>query len=129
VDFNAGEYIPAVITGLSPVLVVLFTWITRRGLDRKATEAKAQADRLAQQREDFSAIVGPLQASVETLQKQNMSMRDRMDTMEDKADKAERNTRTVARALRGTLDYYHNKYGDTGPELDRRVLELLEAET
>lgn len=126
--FNIGEYLPEIITALAPLLIALFTWITRRGLDRKAAEAKDQADRLAQQREDFTAIVGPLQSSVETLQKQNMAMRERMDAMEDKADKAERNTRAVARALRGTLDYFHNKYGDTGPDLDRRVIELLEAE-
>lgn len=115
-----------IVTALSPVLVVLFTWLTRRGLDRKAAEAKEVTDRLEQQRLDFQAIVEPLRTSLTTLGEANDTLKERVGSLERKTTRAERKTALVVKAFNQVLDYFHEKYQDPGPVLDRRVRELLE---
>lgn len=115
------------LTAASPLLVVLFTWLTRRGLDRRAAEAKEENDRLAQQRADFEALIGPLQDTVDRVEKANAALRDRVEHLEDAEEKSSAQTRLVARTLRDVLRYFQTTYNDHGPELDRRVEDLLEA--
>lgn len=121
-----ADIFTGIVTALSPVLVVLFTWLTRRGLDRKAAEAKAMTDRLEQQRMDFQAIVDPLRTSLTTLGEANDTLKDRVESLERKTIRAERKTALVVRAFNQALDYFHEKYQDPGPVLDRRVRDLLE---
>lgn len=116
-----------VLTAASPFLVVLFTWMTRRGLDRRAAEAKEENDRLAQQRADFEALIGPLQSAAERLEKANEALRTRVEHLEETADQSAAQTRLVVRTLRNVLRYFHETYNDHGPDVDRRVVDLLEA--
>ena len=116
-----------VLTAASPLLVVLFTWLTRRGLDRRAAEAKEENDRLAQQRADFEALIGPLQAAAERVEKANEALRARVEHLEDAEEKSAAQTRLVVRTLRNVLSYFHDTYNDHGPDVDRRVADLLEA--
>ena len=116
-----------VLTAASPFLVTLFTWMTRRGLDRRAAEAKEENDRLAQQRADFEALIGPLQDTVARVEKANAALRERLDIVEEAEERSSAQTRLVARTLRDVLRYFQATYNDHGPELDRRVEDLLEA--
>lgn len=114
-----------VMAGMSPLLVAFFTWLTRRGLDRRAAEAQEKANeaqeyenRLTQQREDFKALMGPLQSTVATL-------RDRVDVLEEQVQAARRLSTRLAGALDNVLEYLEEKYQDQGPSLAEDVEHYL----
>lgn len=122
------EWIPVAVTGTSPLLVVLFTWLTRRGLDRRAAEAKTQVDTLTQQREDFKAIVEPLQDSVTSLRADNRALQDALDELTTSLRSAERREALLISAVDVLKTYIFHTYNDTGPRLDPRVNVLIESE-
>jgi len=110
-------------------MVAGFTWITRRGLDRRTAEANERAQeaqeyeaRLTQQREDFKALVDPLQDTVN-------SLRERVDHLEDQVRTANRINTRLAADLERVLSYLENKYQDQGPVLSHEAAELLERGT
>lgn len=114
-----------VMAGMSPLLVAFFTWLTRRGLDRRAAEAQEKANeaqeyenRLTQQREDFKALMGPLQSTVATL-------RDRVDVLEEQVQAARRLSTRLAGSLDNVLEYLEEKYQDQGPSLAEDVEHYL----
>lgn len=114
-----------VMAALSPLLVAFFTWLTRRGLDRRAAEAQVKANKaqeynnlLTQQREDFKALIDPLQATVATL-------RERVDSLEGQVQAARRLSTRLAGALDSVLEYLEDKYQDQGPALAEDVEEYL----
>lgn len=104
-----------------PLILAFFTWLTRRGLDRKSAESQEQSARLTQQREDFLAVIGPLQAQLERTSSH-------VDSLEKRTAQAEKNTRIVGRALRSSLRYFQDKYDDPGPDLDPRVNSIIEGD-
>ena len=75
--------------------------------------------RLRSQREDFQALLGPLQTTVAQLY-------ERVGILENRANNAEANTRTLAQGLRDALEYLEDRYQDPGPDLSDRVRTLLE---
>lgn len=83
-------------------------------------------ERLTQQREDFRALVDPLQESVTTLRGQNKDLTERVSTLEDRAESAERLVRRLVRSLEKILAYLHRKYQDPGPPLAPEVEKLVE---
>lgn len=114
-----------VMAALSPLLVAFFTWLTRRGLDRRAAEAQVKANKvqeynnlLTQQREDFKALIDPLQATVAAL-------RERVDSLEGQVQAARRLSTRLAGALDSVLEYLEDKYQDQGPALAEDVEEYL----
>lgn len=116
----------AVMAALSPLLVAFFTWLTRRGLDRRAVEAQTRAaeaqeyeNRLTQQREDFKALMDPLQDTVAAL-------RDRVEHLEEQVTNARRISFSLARSLDQVLEYLEREYQDQGPSLAKDVREYLE---
>lgn len=116
----------AVMAALSPLLVAFFTWLTRRGLDRRAVEAQTRAaeaqeyeNRLTQQREDFKALMDPLQDTVAAL-------RDRVEHLEEQVSSARRISFSLARSLDQVLEYLEREYQDQGPSLAKDVQEYLE---
>lgn len=116
----------AVMAALSPLLVAFFTWLTRRGLDRRAVEAQTRAaeaqeyeNRLTQQREDFKALMDPLQDTVAAL-------RDRVEHLEEQVTNARRISFNLARSLDQVLEYLEREYQDQGPSLAKDVQEYLE---
>lgn len=117
--------VPALVTGVSPLLVVLFTWLTRRGLDRRAAEAKEQVDMLTQQRENFTAVLQPLQNSLQILREDNHKLQDRVVKLSKAVRAAERKANLLEDALEEVLRHLDVHYGDNGPLLDPRVSEIL----
>ena len=116
----------AAIAALSPIMVAFFTWITRRGLERrtveaqnKAAEIKQQTDLLGQQREDFKALIGPLQETV-------VDLRARVSHLEAAVDKSNRLNTKLIKALEDVLEHLEEHYQDPGPRLDRDIKDLLE---
>lgn len=114
-----------VVAAVSPFMVALFTWVTRRGLERRAAEAQERAEeraefelRLTQQREDFQALLSPLQDTVR-------SLRERVAVLEAQAGEADRNVKRLVRGLEQVLEYLREKYQDDGPELSPQVGALL----
>lgn len=107
------------VTALTPIVVVVFAWATKRKIDANAAEDSRLEIRLSQQRADFDSLIKPLQDTV-------ASLYTRVGALELRASKAEGDTRTLAQGLRDTLEYMEDRYQDPGPELSERVLELLE---
>lgn len=115
----------AAIAALSPLMVAFFTWITRRGLERrtvdaqnKAAELKQQTDLLGQQREDFKALIGPLQETV-------VDLRARVAHLEAAVDRSNRLNVRLIQALEDVLEHLEERYQDPGPRLDRDIKDLL----
>lgn len=105
--------------GGTPVLLAVFAWITGRRINNRTSEDSRLETRLSQQRADFDSLIKPLQATVTDLYA-------RVGKLEDRATRAESNTRTLAQGLRDTLEYLDDHYQDKGPDLPAKVHELLE---
>lgn len=123
------EILPVLVTAASPVLVVLFTWLTRRGLDRKAAETKEQVDLLTAQRETFDAIITPLQDGLAALRKENASLMERVNHLEKDTRASEHRISLLITALEASIAHLQARYGDPGPELDPRVKKMLQEVT
>lgn len=115
----------AVVGALSPFMVVVFTWITRRGLEKRAAEETTLDKRLAQQRDDFKAVVDPLKDAVIRLRADNDKLTDRVNELDSRLDETEVDNRELVFDFRRTLDHLDRKYSDPGPQRTTRVNELL----
>lgn len=118
--------IATISAALSPFMVAVFTWITRRGLDRRTAEAQERAgelaeyeNRLTQQREDFKALVDPLQDTLAAL-------RERVDQLETQVRTANRLNSRLVSDMERVLKHLADNYQDKGPELSHETAELLE---
>lgn len=114
-----------VVAALSPFMVAVFTWITRRGLEKRAAEESTLDKRLAQQRDDFKAVVDPLKDSVARLRADNNKLTERVNHLDDRLDEAEGDNRELVFDFRRTLDHLDRNYNDPGPQRTTRVNELL----
>lgn len=115
----------AVVGALSPFMVVVFTWITRRGLEKRAAEETTLDKRLAQQRDDFKAVVDPLKDSVARLRADNDKLTERVNELDSRLDETEVDNRELVFDFRRTLDHLDRNYNDPGPQRTTRVNELL----
>lgn len=120
------QYIPAMIMAISPILVVVVTWITRRGLENKAAEAKTHIELMMEQRESFSAIIGPMQAGMKELREDNETLQGKVDNLTKIVTDTKRQSELLLSALISTLHHLDTAYSDAGPELDPRVKVLIE---
>lgn len=109
----------------SPFLLAVFTWLTRRGLEQRAAEENTLDKRLAQQREDFKAVVDPLKDAVVRLQGDNDKLGERVDDLDRRLDEAVSDRNELTYDFRRTLDHLDTKYNDPGPRRSARVNELL----
>lgn len=114
-----------VVAALSPFLVAVFTWLTRRGLEARAAEETTLDKRLAQQRDDFKAVVDPLKDSVARLRADNDTLTLRVNDLDARLDEAEGDNRELVFDFRRTLDHLDREYSDPGPRRGARVNELL----
>lgn len=114
-----------VVGALSPFMVVVFTWITRRGLEKRAAEETTLDKRLAQQRDDFKAVVDPLKDSVARLRADNDKLTERVNELDSRLDETEVDNRELVFDFRRTLDHLDRNYNDPGPQRTTRVNELL----
>lgn len=115
----------AVVGALSPFMVVVFTWITRRGLEKRAAEETTLDKRLAQQRDDFKAVVDPLKDAVIRLRADNDKLTERVNELDNRLDETEVDNRELVFDFRRTLDHLDRNYNDPGPQRTTRVNELL----
>lgn len=122
---NPVEIFTAVVAAGSPVFLGVFTWITRRGLERSAAEETTLDKRLAQQRDDFNAVVSPLKDSIDRLREDNDKLTERVNDLDARLDVAEGDNHALVYDFKRTLDHLFNKYNDQGPRRAPRVDELL----
>ena len=115
------------IGGASPILLAVFAWATNRSLnarklaaEERATSEKAYQDKLASQREDFRALIDPLQTMVDRLQEQQ-------DVLREGVRESNILNKQLLRDLDKVLAYYRLTYEDEGPALSLAVQAALDA--
>lgn len=119
------DTLTTVLAAASPFLLAVFTWLTRRGLEQRAAEETSLDKRLAQQREDFKAVVEPLKSDVVRLRDDNDKLGARVDDLDRRLDEAVSDRNELTYDFRRTLDHLDTKYNDPGPRRSGRVNELL----
>lgn len=119
------EIFTAVVAAMSPVFLGVFTWLTRRGLETRAAEENTLDKRLAQQRDDFNAVVEPLKDSIARLREDNDKLAERVNDLDTRLDAAEGDNRELVFDFKRTLDHLAREYNDPGPRRGARVNELL----
>lgn len=119
------EIFTTVVVSISPIFLGVFTWITRRGLEVKAAEETTLDKRLAQQRDDFNAVVNPLKDSIARLREDNNNLTERVNDLDKRLDDAEGDNRDLVYDFKRTLDHLDREYKDPGPRRGARVNELL----
>lgn len=119
------EIFTAVVASVSPLLLALFTWATRRGLERQAAEESTLDRRLAQQRDDFSAVIDPLKDAVLRLREDNDKLTVRVNDLDARLGAAEEVNRELVYDFKRTLDHLAREYNDPGPRRGARVDKLL----
>lgn len=122
---NSVEIFTAVVAAGSPIFLGVFTWITRRGLEKSAAEETMLDKRLAQQRDDFNAVVAPLKDSINRLREDNDKLTKRVNDLDTRLDVAEGDNHALVYDFKRTLDHMLNRYNDRGPQRAPRVNELL----
>lgn len=122
---NAIEVFTAVVAAGSPVFLGVFTWITRRGLEEQAAQETTLDKRLAQQRDDFNAVVAPLKDSIDRLRADNDKLTERVNELDARLDVSEGDNHALVYDFKRTLDHLFYKYNDPGPRRAPRVDELL----
>lgn len=122
---NSIEVFAAVVAAGSPVFLGVFTWITRRGLEKSAAEERTLDKRLAQQRDDFNAVVAPLKDSIDRLRADNDKLTERVNDLDARLDVAEGDNHALVYDFKRTLDHLSTRYDDPGPRRAPRVDELL----
>ena len=115
----------AVVAALSPIFLGIFTWLTRRGLETRAAEETTLDKRLAQQRDDFNAVVEPLKDSIARLREDNDKLTERVNDLDMRLDDAEGLNRELVYDFKRTLDHLDREYSDPGPRRGARVNEIL----
>ena len=119
------EIFTAVVAAMSPIFLGVFTWLTRRGLEEQAAQETTLDKRLAQQRDDFNAVVAPLKDSIDRLRADNDKLTERVNELDARLDVAEENNHALVYDFKRTLDHLFNMYNDKGPRRAPRVDELL----
>lgn len=119
------EIFTAVVAALSPIFLGVFTWLTRRGLETRAAEETTLDKRLAQQRDDFNAVVEPLKDSIARLREDNDKLTERVNDLDTRLDDAEGLNRELVYDFKRTLDHLDREYSDPGPRRGARVNEVL----
>lgn len=119
------EIFTAVVAALSPIFLGVFTWLTRRGLETRAAEETTLDKRLAQQRDDFNAVVEPLKDSIARLREDNDKLTERVNDLDVRLDDAEGLNRELVYDFKRTLDHLDREYSDPGPRRGARVNEVL----
>lgn len=122
---NSVEIFTAIVAAGSPVFLGVFTWITRRGLEKSAAEETTLDKRLAQQRDDFNAVVAPLKDSIDRLREDNDKLTNRVNELDARLDVAEGDNHALVYDFKRTLDHIFARYNDPGPRRAPRVDELL----
>lgn len=122
---DSVSIVTAVVAACSPIILGVFTWLTRRGLETRAAEETTLDKRLEQQRNDFNSVIVPMQETVKRLQSNNDALTKRVDDMDVRLDVAEGDKRELVYDFRRTLDHLEREYKDTGPRRGSRVNELL----
>lgn len=122
---NSAEVFTAIVVAGSPVFLGVFTWITRRGLEKSAAEETTLDKRLAQQRDDFNAVVEPLKDSIDRLREDNDKLTKRVNDLDARLDVAEGDNHALVYDFKRTLDHLLRVYNDHGPRRAPRVNELL----
>lgn len=122
---SALEIFTAAIAALSPIFLGIFTWLARRGLETRAAEENTLDKRLAQQRDDFNAVVEPLKDSIARLREDNDKLTERVNDLDTRLDTAEGDNRELVYDFKRTLDHLDREYNDPGPRRGARVNELL----
>ena len=122
---DSVSIVTAVVAACSPIILAVFTWLTRRGLETRAAEETTLDKRLEQQRNDFNAVIVPMQETVKRLQTNNDALTKRVDDMDARLDAAEGDKRELVYDFRRTLDHLDREYKDPGPRRGARVNELL----
>lgn len=119
------EVFTAVVAAMSPIFLGVFTWLTRRGLEEQAAQETTLDKRLAQQRDDFNAVVAPLKDSIERLRADNDKLTKRVNDLDARLDVAEGDNHALVYDFKRTLDHMLRVYNDPGPRRAARVNELL----
>lgn len=122
---NSVEVFATVVAAGSPVFLGVFTWITRHGLEKSAAEETTLDKRLAQQRDDFNAVVTPLKESIDRLRADNDKLTKRVNDLDARLDVAEGDNHALVYDFKRTLDHLFTRYDDPGPRRAPRVDELL----
>lgn len=122
---SALEIFTGAIAALSPIFLGIFTWLTRRGLEIRAAEETTLDKRLAQQRDDFNAVVEPLKDSIARLREDNDKLTERVNDLDTRLDDAEGLNRELVYDFKRTLDHLDREYSDPGPSRGARVNEVL----
>lgn len=117
--------ISTILAACSPFLLALFTWLTRRGLERRKAEESLLDKQLTQQRDDFTAITEQLNKAVERLEADNTKLSARVDSLDTRLDAAESDNQALVFDFRRTIDHLDRHYQDPGPARTRRVNEIL----
>lgn len=119
------EIFTAVVAALSPIFLGVFTWLTRRGLEERAAEETTLDKRLAQQRDDFNAVVEPLKEAITRLREDNDKLAEHVNDLDKRLDAAEEDNLALVYDFKKTLDHLFHRYNDRGPRRAVRVDELL----
>lgn len=122
---NSVDIFTAIVAAGSPVFLGVFTWVTRRGLEKRAAEETTLDKRLAQQRDDFNAVTAPLKDSIDRLRVDNDKLTQRVNDLDARLDVAEGDNHALVYDFKRTLDHLFVKYNDPGPRRALRVDELL----
>ena len=119
------EIFTAVVTALSPIFLGVFTWLTRRGLEERMAEETTLDRRLAQQRDDFNAVVDPLKEAVNRLREDNDKLAEHVNELDERLDAAEEDRTALVYDFKKTLDHFQRVHSDPGPRRAPRVDKLL----
>lgn len=123
---NTLAVISGAVTALSPIILAVFTWLVNRRINRRAADDKALGERLLAQREDFKAVMDPLQSQVTQLATSNSELTGKVAVLEKRVDRAEDDQRYLVYDFRRTRHYYLERYRDGGPTLTSRTRTILE---
>lgn len=128
--------------GVGGPLAVILGYLADRRVNLRAakkdleqSEAAAHAEnnrdddvldrKLKAQRDDFQAVVAPLQDSVKFLRTENRKLGERMSTLEKRVARSESDVRFLVHDFGRVLDHMEDTYDDPGPALSKRVMQLL----
>lgn len=117
--------ISVLVAAISPLLLGLFTWLTRRGLEKRKAEESRVDRQLTQQRDDFTAITESLNKAIARLETDNVKLATRVDHLDERLDAAESDNQALVFDFRRTIDHLDRNYQDPGPARTQRVNEIL----
>lgn len=107
--------------------VPLFTWITKRDIDRRAASEEQLTQRLKEQREDFNVLLDPLKEELSRLREENSTIKKSVEGLEQRLDDEERDNRLLLATLFEAVEALANAVPPIKIYLPARVQELLKA--